>query len=70
MSKFCEVCNKGPVSGHQVSHSNRKTKRKWLPNLQKVTITINGAPKTLKLCTRCIRTFSKETRNKSKASAL
>ena len=59
MSKVCENCGKGPVSGNMVSHSHRKTRRRWLPNLQKVVIEQNGAKKTYKLCTRCIRTLSK-----------
>ena len=35
MANFCELSGKGPISGHSVSHSNVKTKRKFLPNLQK-----------------------------------
>ncbi|MDO6682038.1 MULTISPECIES: 50S ribosomal protein L28 [Oceanospirillaceae] len=34
MSKVCQVTGKGPVSGNNVSHSNTKTKRRFLPNLQ------------------------------------
>jgi large subunit ribosomal protein L28 len=34
MSKVCQVTGKGPMVGHKVSHSNRKTKKRWLPNLQ------------------------------------
>ena len=33
MGKFCEVCAKGTMSGHNVSHSNRKTNRIWAPNV-------------------------------------
>ena len=33
MSKVCQVTGKRPVSGNNVSHSNRKTKRRFLPNL-------------------------------------
>ena len=61
MSAICESCGKGPLSGNNVSHSNRKTRRRWLPNLQKVTLFMNsGEKKTAKLCTRCIRTFNKK----------
>ena len=35
MGKFCEVCAKGSMSGHNVSHSNRKTNRIWAPNVQR-----------------------------------
>jgi large subunit ribosomal protein L28 len=40
-----------------VSHSNRRTRRRWLPNLQKVSMLVNGAPRTLKICTRCLRSY-------------
>lgn len=64
MSMFCEVCGKGPSTGNQVSHSNRKTRRRWLPNLQKATLTIKGKSTTLRLCTRCLRTHRKNTASK------
>lgn len=35
MSRRCEISGKGPLSGNNVSHSNKKTKRRFLPNLQK-----------------------------------
>jgi large subunit ribosomal protein L28 len=35
MAKVCQVTGKGPQSGHHVSHANNKTKRRFLPNLQK-----------------------------------
>ena len=38
MGKYCEVCKKGVMSGNLVSHSNRKTKRRFLPNLVNVTL--------------------------------
>jgi large subunit ribosomal protein L28 len=38
MSRRCELTGKGVQSGHKVSHSNRKTKRKFLPNLNVVTL--------------------------------
>ena len=37
MSKKCELTGKAPLKGHTVSHSNNKTKRKFFPNLKKVT---------------------------------
>ena len=37
MSKNCELTGKSPLKGHKVSHSNNKTKRKFLPNLKNVT---------------------------------
>ena len=38
MSRRCALTDKGVQSGHKVSHSNRKTKRKFLPNLHNVTL--------------------------------
>ena len=37
MSKICELTGKSPLKGHKVSHANNKAKRKFFPNLKKVT---------------------------------
>ena len=55
MGKFCEVCAKGTMSGHNVSHSNRKTNRIWAPNVQRVRVVVDGTAKRLNVCTRCLR---------------
>jgi large subunit ribosomal protein L28 len=55
MAKYCEVCNKGIVSGNTVSHSNRKSRRTWSPNVQRVRAIVDGAPKRMYVCTRCLR---------------
>ncbi len=55
MAKYCEVCNKGIVSGNTVSHSNRKSRRTWSPNVQRVRAMVDGSPKRLYVCTRCLR---------------
>ncbi|MCK4760704.1 MAG: 50S ribosomal protein L28 [Candidatus Aminicenantes bacterium] len=55
MSKVCDICGKGPITGHNVSHSHKLTKRRWLPNLQKVRAKVDGETKTLRACTQCIR---------------
>jgi len=55
MGKFCEVCNKGAMSGNLVSHSERKTKRTWAPNIQRVRVLVGGTPKRMDVCTRCLR---------------
>jgi large subunit ribosomal protein L28 len=49
------VCGKGPSVGHNVSHANNKTKRRWSPNLQRVKANLDGTVKYIKACTRCIR---------------
>ncbi|MCI5080507.1 MAG: 50S ribosomal protein L28 [Saprospiraceae bacterium] len=61
MSKVCQVTGKRPVSGHHVSHSNRKTKRRFLPNLQKKRFYIPEMNEwvTLKVTTDAIRSINK-----------
>lgn len=55
MGKFCEICAKGTISGHNVSHSNRKTNRIWAPNVQRVRVVVDGTAKRMNVCTRCLR---------------
>lgn len=55
MSRKCEICGKGQVSGNNVSHSNRHTRRKWNANIQSVRVSENGSVKRINVCTRCIR---------------
>ena len=49
MSKKCELTGKIPMKGHNVSHANNKTKRRFLPNLKKVKFTSELLKKSLKL---------------------
>ncbi len=55
MSRKCEICGKGQVSGNTVSHSNIHTKRKWNPNIQNVRVNVDGTVKKMNVCTRCIK---------------
>ncbi|HLB11532.1 MAG TPA: 50S ribosomal protein L28 [Dehalococcoidia bacterium] len=55
----CDMCGKTPQAGHNVSHSHRKTKRTWAPNIKRTTITVNGTARRAALCTRCLRTLAK-----------
>ena len=55
MSKSCAICAKGSMSGNAVSHSNRKTRRVWKPNIQRVRVIMGGSVCTLNVCTRCLR---------------
>ncbi|HOO46030.1 MAG TPA: 50S ribosomal protein L28 [Deltaproteobacteria bacterium] len=55
MARKCEICGKGPQTGNNVSHAMNKTKRVWLPNLQKVRITTSEGVKRIKVCTQCIK---------------
>lgn len=56
MARVCEFCGKRPTTGNKVSHSNIKTRTRWLPNLKRMKAAINGATQTVRVCTRCIRT--------------
>ena len=56
MSKYYEVCGKGTMSGNLVSHSNRKTRTSWAPNIQRVNVIVDGTKKKMNVCTRCLRT--------------
>ena len=58
MSRICAVCGKKPSTGNNVSHANNKTKKTWYPNLQHVKALSNGTVRTMKVCTRCIRSGS------------
>jgi large subunit ribosomal protein L28 len=49
MSKRCELTGVSPLKGHNVSHSNNKTKRRFLPNLKKVTFKSDLLKKNIKL---------------------
>ncbi len=42
MSRVCQVTGKGPLSGHNVSHANNKTKRRFLPNLHTKTFWLDA----------------------------
>lgn len=59
MSRVCCICEKGQMTGYKVSHSNRKARRNWGANVQKVKLDVNGVEKTQYVCTRCLRTMRK-----------
>ena len=61
MSKVCQLTGKRPMSGNNVSHSNRKTKRRFLPNLQKKRFYIPEKDRwvELKVSTAALRTINK-----------
>ncbi len=55
MAQRCEICGKGPATGNNVSHSNRHTRRRFMPNIRKIKVEHKGTVRTLKVCTRCLR---------------
>ena len=51
----CDICGKGVSFGIQVSHSHRRSNKMWKPNIRKVKAVVNGTPKTVHVCSRCLR---------------
>jgi large subunit ribosomal protein L28 len=58
MSRVCELTGKGPMTGNNVSHANNKTRRRFLPNLQDVTLISDtlGRSFRLKISSAALRT--------------
>lgn len=61
MARVCQVTGRKPVTGHKISFSNKKSKRRFLPNLQKKRFFLVEEDRwiSLKLCTDAIRTINK-----------
>lgn len=51
----CSVCGKKRASGNNVSHANNKTKRIFMPNLQRIRVQTDHGTRRLHVCTRCLR---------------
>ena len=56
----CEITGKGKQFGHNVSFSQRHTKKVWKPNLQTKTLTVDGKKVTMKVSTQALRTLKKK----------
>jgi large subunit ribosomal protein L28 len=55
MASVCELCGKKPSFGMNLSHSHRRTKRRWNPNIQRVRAVVDGSTTRLNVCTSCVR---------------
>ena len=55
MAKNCELCGRGPMFGHRISHAHNVTNRRWNVNLQTVRAIVNGGHKRIRVCTSCIK---------------
>ena len=51
----CEVCGKGVSFGIKVSHSHRRSNKAFKPNVTRVKAVVNGTPKRVYVCSRCLR---------------
>ena len=55
MARKCVICGKGPMSGNNISHSHRVTKRRFNANVHKVRAVIDGSTKNVYVCTKCMK---------------
>jgi large subunit ribosomal protein L28 len=56
VASVCDVCGKGPGFGMSVSHSHRRTHRRWNPNVQKVRALVSpGTRRRITVCTSCLK---------------
>jgi large subunit ribosomal protein L28 len=55
MASVCEVCGKKPSWGMSVSHSHRRTKRRWNPNIQRVRAVVGSSVRKVDVCTSCLK---------------
>jgi len=61
MARKCEITGKGPMVGYNVSHAHNKTKRRFLPNLRTVRITLeDGTTKKIRISAKALRTLKKK----------
>lgn len=60
MAKRCAITGKGPMSGNNVSHANNRTKRRFLPNIRTVRVTLeDGTTRKIKVAASTLRTMKK-----------
>ena len=51
----CEICGKGVSFGIKVSHSHRRSNRTWKPNIQRVRAMVDGSPRRINVCSKCLK---------------
>ena len=56
----CDRCGKGALVGMKVSHSHHRTKKRSYPNLHRTTLVLGGQRRSMKLCTKCLRTLKEQ----------
>ena len=63
MSRVCAITGKGPMVGNNVSHAKNRTKRRFLPNLRTIRVTLeDGTTRKIKVAASTLRTIRKQSR--------
>ena len=63
MSRVCAITGKGPMVGNNVSHAKNRTKRRFLPNLSTIRVTLeDGTTRKIKVAASTLRTMRKQSR--------
>jgi len=70
MALRCDNCGKGIMYGHNVSHSKRRTRKIFKPNLHSAKVVLGGVSKRMKLCTKCLRMVKNAMNSKKITPAL
>ncbi len=55
MARRCEICDRGTVSGHSISHAHNVSNRTFKPNVQRMRAVVDGVTRRIWVCTRCLR---------------
>ncbi|BAI79817.1 50S ribosomal protein L28 [Deferribacter desulfuricans SSM1] len=55
MARRCDICGKGPMFGHTISHAHNVSRRVFYPNVHKVRVIENGKVVRKKVCTKCLK---------------
>jgi large subunit ribosomal protein L28 len=55
MASVCDICGRRPGFGMKVSHSHRRSNRRWNPNVQRVRAMVNGTPRRVNACAKCLK---------------
>ena len=55
MAAVCDVCGKKPSFGNNVPFSQKKTRRRWNPNIQRIRAMVGNSPKRINVCTSCLK---------------
>jgi large subunit ribosomal protein L28 len=55
MASVCDICGRHPGFGMKVSHSHRRSNRRWNPNVQRVRAMVDGSARRVNVCTKCLK---------------